>query len=210
MSWSMRQEIRDRIRAATEESGITKPDFVELLQLIDQHYDKMEATITQSIQSSTFQDSTPIEAIFDSVTDALLSVGINGTILNCNKVCTRYFGLGRNQLVGASLARILPGADRRPVAEFLSPYLSSLEDTQMELKEGEVEALHANGEAFVAEINASELSTAEGPVFVISLRDVTGRKEAESVLRENEDLSRARRERSGSNHCLRRRRESLH
>ena len=52
----MRQEIRDKIRAATEESGITKPDFVELLKLIDKHYDKMEATITQSIQASTFHD----------------------------------------------------------------------------------------------------------------------------------------------------------
>ena len=70
----MRKGLREKIRAATERSGITKPDFVELLKLIDEHYDKMEATITQSIQTRTLQDNTPIEAIFDSVTEALLSV----------------------------------------------------------------------------------------------------------------------------------------
>ena len=61
----MRKGLRDKIRAATEQSGITKPDFVELLKLIDEHYDKMEATITQSIQTRTLQDNTPIEAIFE-------------------------------------------------------------------------------------------------------------------------------------------------
>ena len=65
----MHKELRDKIRRATEESGIEKPDFVELLHLIDQHYDQMEATITQSLTNTT-----PMEAIFDSVTDALFTV----------------------------------------------------------------------------------------------------------------------------------------
>ena len=61
MSWSMQKDLRDKIRAATEDSGITKPDFVELLSLIDQHYDKMEATITQSVRTAAHPTTTPIE-----------------------------------------------------------------------------------------------------------------------------------------------------
>jgi len=72
----MQKDLRDRIRAATEASGITKPDFVELLSLIDQHYDKMEATITQSVVTATQADiaadtAAPIEAILQQSLYAL-------------------------------------------------------------------------------------------------------------------------------------------
>ncbi|MDJ0699727.1 MAG: EAL domain-containing protein [Woeseiaceae bacterium] len=187
MSWStMHQDLRDKIRAATEESGITKPDFLELLRLIDQHYDKMEATITQSLQASA-----PIEAIFNSVTEALLSVGDNGIIRNCNKVCANYFGVESDKLVGAPISNILPDATGQKIATFLKPYLTSLDDTRLELANGETRARREDGECFDAEINASELEIIEGKVYVISVRDVSGRKAAEDALKENEERYRA-------------------
>jgi PAS domain S-box-containing protein len=188
----MQKDLRNKIRVATEASGITKPDFIELLSLIDQHYDKMEATITQSIQTATHSDTAaPIEAIFDSVTEALLSVGANGVIRNCNKVCTRYFKLTKDQLIGSNISNILPAAKRRTTAEFLVPYLSNLDDTEIDLVDGEVEALRSDGERFSAEINASRLSPDSGDIYVISLRDLTDRKVSESALRENEGRYRA-------------------
>ena len=141
----MQGDLRDKIRAATEESGITKPDFIALLHLIDQHYDEMEATITESLQTQT---QTPIEAIFDSVTDALLSVSGDGIIRNCNKVCTRYFGRPREDLIGSSLSTILPVLRDTSLADFLTPFISSLEDTNLELMGGEVDAVSADGNFF--------------------------------------------------------------
>ncbi len=182
----MHQDLRDKIRAATEESGITKPDFLELLNLIDQHYDKMEATITQSLQTSA-----PIEAIFNSVTEALLSVGENGIIRNCNKVCANYFGLDSEQLIGAPISNILPDATGKNIAKFLKPYLTSLDATRLQLADGEIRARREDGESFDAEINASELEILEGKVYVISIRDVSGRKAAEDALKENEERYRA-------------------
>ncbi|NQV87435.1 MAG: EAL domain-containing protein [Woeseiaceae bacterium] len=188
----MQKDLRDRIRAATEASGITKPDFVELLSLIDQHYDKMEATITESVQVATeTHSSASIEAIFDSVTEALLSVSATGVIRNCNKVCTRYFKLTKDQLVGSALSNILPDATNQSIGDFLAPYTSNLEDTNIDLVDGELDALRSNGERFVAEINASCLATPGGDVYVISLRDVTDRRSSESALRESEGRYRA-------------------
>ena len=184
----MEKDLREKIRAATEESGITKPDFIELLKLIDQHYDRMEATITQSLQSQTL---TPLEAIFDSVTEALLSVGEDGVIRRCNKVCTRYFDLPKDRIEGMFIGNILPGATGVPLREFLMPYMSNLDDTNVELSGGEVDAQRGSGEKFLAEINASELDAGGNTMFVVSLRDVSERRAAEIALRENEERYRA-------------------
>ena len=101
----MHRDLRDRIKRATEASGIEKPDFIELLRLIDEQYDQMEATISQSLNTNA-----PIEAIFDSVTEALLTVSESGLVCNCNKICSRYFGLSRDQMIGSKITHILPQA----------------------------------------------------------------------------------------------------
>jgi diguanylate cyclase (GGDEF)-like protein/PAS domain S-box-containing protein len=182
----MDQELRDKIREATESSGIEKSDFIELLRLVDRHYEQMEATITQSLTAST-----PIESVFDSVTEALMSVSDTGTIRICNKVCAKYFRLTRDQLIGSQIEHLLPGAKDVELAEFLQPFMSDPDATHPESTSGDVEARRADGETFVAEINASRLETVGGVIFVISLRDVTERKEAEVALRENEERYRA-------------------
>ena len=182
----MHKELRDTIKQTTASSANDKPDFVALLELVDQHYDKMEATITQSLTTIT-----PLEAIFDSVTDALFTVSENGFICSCNKICSHYFGLTRDQLIGSKLERILPAAKGQTLARFIKPFNSNLDDTQVTVAGGEVDAVRANGETFVAEIHASELEAGAGKIYVISLRDVTDRKQVENALKENEERYRA-------------------
>ena len=132
----MQKELRARIKEATEKSGIEKPDFVELLRLIDEHYDRMEATITQSLTTTT-----PIEAIFDSVTEALLTASESGLICNCNKICSHYFGLAKDQLIGSKLEHILPAAKKKSMQEFLEPYMSNLDQTNPSVEAGQVDAI---------------------------------------------------------------------
>jgi diguanylate cyclase (GGDEF)-like protein/PAS domain S-box-containing protein len=184
----MQSDLREKIRAATEESDVSRPDFVALLKLIDAHYDKMEATITQSFQAQT---QTPLEAIFDSITDAFMTVSDDGVIRTCNKVCTRYFGRERSALIGSGIGTILPELADRPLADYLSPFMSSLDDTTFDVAGGEVEARRADGSVFHARINASTLDTLGGSVFVVSLRDISDRHKAEIALRENEERYRA-------------------
>jgi diguanylate cyclase (GGDEF)-like protein/PAS domain S-box-containing protein len=182
----MDSKLRDKIKKAAKQSDVKKSDFVSLLRLIDEHYDQMEATITQSLTVNA-----PIDAVFDSVTEALLSVDESGQIRVCNKVCARYFGLTKDQLIGSKIEHLLPKAKGKSLADFLAPFTSDLDSTNVDYSAGEVQARRINGEEFVAEINASRLETAEGVISVISLRDVTSRREAEQALKENEERYRA-------------------
>jgi len=202
----MDSDLRDKIKQAAEATDIEPSDFLDLLKLIDQHYDKMEETIsqavtaqsirtqtmnTQSIAAATLSFNTPIEVVFDSVTEALLSVDEAGEVRICNKVCARFFGLTKDQLIGSKIEHILPTSKGMPVAQFLEPFMSDLDDTQLDFAGGEVEARRIDGEYFYAEINASQLDTVGGKIFVISLRDVTDRRAAEITLKENEERYRA-------------------
>jgi diguanylate cyclase (GGDEF)-like protein/PAS domain S-box-containing protein len=188
----MNRDLRQQIREATLKSGINKLDFIELLKLIDEHYDKMEATINESLTSQQLAPAnTPIEVIFDSVTEALFTVSEEGTIRNANKVCLRYFGVDKDALIGSPIISILPEARNRTLADFLQPFQSDIDDTNVDLSGGEVVAARANGDTFVAEIHSSWLDVGGERLFVISLRDVTGRREAEESLRENEERYRA-------------------
>jgi len=186
----MHQELKNHIEEAARKSGDKKLDFRALLKLIDEHYDKMEATLSESLTQSAIA-ATPIEAILDSVTDALFSVSKSGVIRNCNKVCTRYFGIEKEKLIGTSIVGLIPAASDQPLSEFLSPYITDVEDTSVQFNGGEINAVRANGETFIAEITSSCLEGPDGTIYVINLRDVSGRKEAERALRENEERYRA-------------------
>ncbi|HET6630856.1 MAG TPA: EAL domain-containing protein [Woeseiaceae bacterium] len=188
----MDRELRQRLKDAIQRSGAYHQEFTDLLAAIDADYDKRDAAATQSLTATqALSLTTPIETIFDSVTEGLLSVSAKGVIRNCNKVCSRYFGLPRNLLIGAPLTSILPAAQGQSVEEFLQPFTSDVDDTQVDFTGGEVEAARASGERFIAELHASSLQTAGSKVFVISLRDVTGRRESEKALKENEERYRA-------------------
>ena len=186
----MHRDLRQKIREATQQSGNSKLDFTALLKLIDEHYDKMEATLSETLTQS-MTSITPIEVIFDSVTDALLSVSNSGQIRNCNKVCSRYFGVSKNELIGTPIHKFIPAAGGKSFAQFLSPFMSSVDDTNVDFAGGEVDAVRDSGDKFIAEINASSLEAGDATVFVVSLRDVSGRKEAERALRDNEERYRA-------------------
>ena len=97
----------------------------------------------------------------------------------------------RQSFIGSKIEHLIPAAKDQPLSQFLEPFMSELADTHIDFNSGEVDAKRANGEKFIAELNASKLEAEEGLLFVISLRDVTGRREAEDALRENEERYRA-------------------
>lgn len=186
----MREKQDKRISDATDGPGVRKPDFRNLLTKIDRYYDKKDVLDNQS-PTQTFSATMPIEAIFESISEALITVSISGVIRSCNKACSRYFGVSRDDLIGSHLGEVLVGASKKSVADFLAPFMSHMDDTQIEIKDGVAIALRNNGEQFDVEINASRLASLEAEFFVISLRDLREHKQAAGASKENDARYRA-------------------
>ncbi|MBT8086026.1 MAG: EAL domain-containing protein [Woeseia sp.] len=204
-------EIDEQQTVDAKQSEQQQIDLKLLVQLLNDQYARLQESVSESLTQTLTQtlagklaisgaaDSaappdkivSSVEAIFDSVTDALLSVSAGGLIRNCNKVCSRYFDISKEKLIGLPLSHLLPDAKDENLVEFLQPFMTNLDDTHVELHSGEITAISQSGREFITEINASRLASADEDVFVISLRDITGRHEAECALRDNEERYRA-------------------
>jgi diguanylate cyclase (GGDEF)-like protein/PAS domain S-box-containing protein len=187
----MDEQLKDKITEATEASSIDRADFLDLLRLVDAHYEQMEATISESLNTQSLATATPIDVIFDSVTEALFAISASGIVQTCNQVSARYFGMDKASLVGTSLDSLLPDAAGKTLEDFLGLFIADVDDTHFERPGGEVRACRLDGSEFTAEIKASRIERNGEGAFVVTLRDVTDRKDTENTLRENEERYRA-------------------
>ena len=189
----MNDDLRDGIRQATALPIVGCSEFVRLLKQIDAHYDRGKQSVAETVPASAAPASpTPLAVVFDSVTEALILLGESGNIRFCNPMLGRLFGLDREALIGSSIENFLPAAAGLTMTEFLEPFLSRPDATPSGPARGEVSVCRADGRECLAGIDAKRIDTAEGAVYVATLRenerchgalvdnapDITARKQA--------------------------------
>lgn len=167
----MNDDLRDEIRQATALPIVGCSEFVRLLKLIDAHYDREKANVSETVPACVPAGPTPLAVIFDSVTEALILLGESGNIRFCNLMLGRLFGLDREALIGSSIENFLPAAAGLTMTEFLEPFMSRLDATPFGPARGEVSVCGADGRECFAEIDAKRIDTTEGAVYVATLRE---------------------------------------
>jgi len=113
--------------------------------------------------------------------DGVILCGASGRILTANPETERIFGLSERALIQTDLAGVIHNADGR-----LRQGLAALADTGR--FRGELTGCRPDGTTVPLEVSASGFHHKGGPdhsVWIV--RDVTDRKQAESVLRESEE-----------------------
>ncbi len=123
-----------------------------------------------------------LAAIVHSSHDALFSEDLDGIVTSWNPGAEQIFGYRAEEIVGTSIMRLMP-ADRQAAERGLQRQIvdGELGGTFEEIR------LTKDGREFPASITIAPLKDAAGKVIGTSrvLRDVTERKRAEEVLREN-------------------------
>jgi two-component system sensor histidine kinase/response regulator len=134
---------------------------------------KLDAVAAQS--EARFSD------LLDATPDAILGIGTDGSIELANAQVERIFGYSREQLLGRSVDALVPALLPAPHAEHRSEYLADLCAGPKSAR-GDLLARRRDGSEFPVEISLTPLETADGPLVIAAIRDITERAREQAEL----------------------------
>jgi PAS domain S-box-containing protein len=140
--------------------------------------------VTERVRSEQEQArlAARLSGLLDSAMDGIITADQNEQIVFYNRAAERIFGWPPQQVLGQPLDMLMParyrGGHREQVRRFGETGVSSRRMGGTAVIHG----LRANGEEFPIEASISQVDTAEGKLFTVILRDVTGRIRAQQEL----------------------------
>jgi len=120
-----------------------------------------------------------LRCLFDMAPDAMLGVAQDGSIVMANAQAARTFGYPGQELVGRQARTLVPEDVRAGLAADAASYFAD-ERSRAEWNGTTVRGLRGDGTTFPVEVRLSRLSTDEGTLTVVAVRDVTERVEMDA------------------------------
>lgn len=128
-----------------------------------------------------------LEAIGQSISDAIISIDSKSTIQFANPAVEDIFGYAPEELVGEPLTVLMPERYRNQHRTGLKRYLETNERT-LNWNDVQIEGSHKNGCEIPLSIAYNEFTHEGERRFVGIVRDVTERRELERALREEREF----------------------
>ncbi len=127
-----------------------------------------------------------LAAIVESSDDVILSKDLNGTILSWNAAATRVFGYSADEMIGASILKLIPEhlySDEKTI-------IASIRAGQR-VEHFETVRLAKGGKPIDVSLTVSPIKDEDGQVIGASkiLRDISGRKRIEESLLQSEKIA---------------------
>jgi len=198
-------QLHHHLRAQLRETKLESdtPGLRNLLCLISAHYEAIDEERRGIVQSMRLmadeartmarearqQSSEHLQVILDHIKDVVLTVDEDGTIRTFNPTGERVFGFGEAEVIGRRIDLLIPHiAERETIPEALQRLAATSGDTLTDLTATESWGLRKNGKLFPAEIAISHASLSRRQMFVVCLREVTERHDAERVAAAERDV----------------------
>lgn len=126
------------------------------------------------------------DAVVENAAEAVITVDGSGKIETFNRAAQKMFGYSANNAHGRNIRTLINGADKPARSKQIEDYLKrSIEPPVAGL---EFECLNANGEIFPVVISFSLVKNHGEKKFVALVRDLSGQRAVEDVVREQQDL----------------------
>ena len=133
-------------------------------------------------------DAGQLRAILDHIKDVVITVGNDGTIGVVNPAGERLFGSSQAELVGVSIARLLPDlAVQGSLVRGLQALAADFTGTGQRRTDARLtQARRHDGSLFPVEVVVGHVQAGKREQFVCCLRDIGERLAAEQALRDSE------------------------
>ena len=122
--------------------------------------------------------------LLEAAPDAILEIDREGRIVLANAGAQRIFGYTAKEMLGQPLEMLVPERYRLQHSVWRADFMA--DPLKIRVREGgEVRARRKSGAEFPAEVSLSPVKSDESGLVLCIVRDITGRKSAETALRES-------------------------
>jgi two-component system, sensor histidine kinase PdtaS len=122
------------------------------------------------------------QRVVDAAPNGIMMIDATGHIAFANAQLLRMFGYVLEELVGRSADMLAPPGSRATLLSLRAQFLASPANRPMG-SVGHLNAQRKDGSPFDVEIGLSPIDTADGPMILVAVVDISARKEAEQRLR---------------------------
>lgn len=128
-----------------------------------------------------------LQAIVDSVADAIVTINSEGTIVSFNKAAETIFGYSEKNALGKSISMLIGKTHSGKHDVYLKGYAATGDNHIIGVKGREEFGLRKDGTEFPLELSVNELHHGKKRFFTGIMRDITERKVAEEALSKAHD-----------------------
>jgi diguanylate cyclase (GGDEF)-like protein/PAS domain S-box-containing protein len=190
--------LREQLRAVLGKSSPEKARLEDLVQSVHRQYRRyekelmtLEGRLGELERRSNgvhwdAQGDAGLRTLLDNIKDGVISVDALGRIRSMNLTAERMFGRQATELRRQSLGVILVVPGTRREGDYLKELSRVRENTQLDLAPTGGVGRRADGREFPVDLVVSSAEIEGRRVFVLAVRDMSERLEAERALRESE------------------------
>ena len=124
-----------------------------------------------------------LKAVVNTVLDGLITIDSVGTIQSFNLAAVRIFSYQPTEIIGHSIAMLLPEPYHQEVLNYLKYYNDTAEAKTLG-RESELFGQRKNGTIFPMEVGINAMQVDGSRTFVATIRDITQRQESEREIQQ--------------------------